>query len=136
MKVKTLIHSKLNDITFDDYNTSIKKIDKYQFVSFDVFDTLIKRDLANPKDLFTIIEKKYKINNFYYKRVEAEKKARTVSGKKDISLTEIYQQYSSDEEINIRLNDLEIEEEKRIKRQEEGKSRKEEEKEKRRGRKN
>ena len=114
MKVKTLIHSKLNDITFDDYNTSIKKIDKYQFVSFDVFDTLIKRDLANPKDLFTIIEKKYKINNFYYKRVEAEKKARTVSGKKDISLTEIYQQYSSDEEINIRLNDLEIEEEKRI----------------------
>ena len=32
----------------------IRKIDKYEYVSFDIFDTIIKRNISKPTDLFQI----------------------------------------------------------------------------------
>ena len=55
-----------------------KAIDHASVVSFDVFDTLIKRNCANPTDIFTITEKRFnrqngdKITGFKKARIEEE----------------------------------------------------------------
>ncbi|KXV29752.1 hypothetical protein AD936_18145 [Gluconobacter japonicus] len=51
----------------------------FSVVSFDVFDTLLFRNLADPKDVFKIIEEKYNIDNFYAKRIAAEALSREKS---------------------------------------------------------
>lgn len=43
-------------------NKIFKKIDKHDVISFDVFDTLIKRNVNAPKQIFCLLEKEY--NNY------------------------------------------------------------------------
>ena len=38
-------------------------IEKYEYISFDVFGTLVQRDV-NEVDIFTIISREYKLDNF------------------------------------------------------------------------
>ena len=68
------------------------KIKNYKYVSFDIFDTVLKRNVLCPTDVFRLMEKSdsISINNFKNKRVEAEQKARNLLGKKEITLNEIY----------------------------------------------
>ena len=72
----------------------IKKIiNEYEYVSFDIFDTLIKRDVENPNDVFTIVGKIFykKNNTFKEDRLKAEQIARKKLNKKEeILLDEIY----------------------------------------------
>ena len=93
-----------------------KYIDKYEYVSFDLFDTLIKRDVKNPKDVFKIVEilfnerNQNKISNFYNNRIIAEKKAREAQID-EINYDSIYDNLKenySDKEIEI-LKELELE---------------------------
>lgn len=60
----------------DDDNV-INKIDTYDCVSFDVFDTLVKRNLKTPSDMFEImglqLEKEFGIKDFACIRIDAEK---------------------------------------------------------------
>lgn len=54
---------------------------KYDYVSFDIFDTLIVRNVLKPEDVFLIVESKYnslnkkKISNFKINRLLAQRKA-------------------------------------------------------------
>lgn len=72
-----------------------QELDQYEYISFDVFDTLLKRNVAKPTDLFRIIEEKGQeidssdFENFSYKRINAEKKARLITNK-EITLNDIY----------------------------------------------
>lgn len=72
-----------------------KEIVRYQYISFDMYDTLVKRDLKDPKDIFKLIEKaalkKYKniVQGYSQLRVETEEKIRK-SKKTEVTLTEIY----------------------------------------------
>lgn len=54
----------------------IERIEKYKCISFDVFDTLIKRNVAHPSDLFKLIgkeiEKRFGIKDFDKIRYESE----------------------------------------------------------------
>lgn len=59
-------------------------------VSFDIFDTLICRDLASPSDLFKLIEIEKNIKGFSTKRLLAEKIARENSSG-EISIELIYE---------------------------------------------
>lgn len=74
----------------------IDAVKGYNNVSFDIFDTLIKRDVYKEHDVFDLIEKKYnlthgdKITDFRDLRITAEKLARKNCGREEISLTEIY----------------------------------------------
>lgn len=68
--------------------------------SFDIYDTLIKRNISNPSDVFDLVEKEFnKINidsqimNFKEKRIIAERKCRENSSK-EISINEIYDELS------------------------------------------
>lgn len=72
-----------------------KKIDKYSVISFDLFDTLIKRDCCQPIEVFRILEKKvdsvYHVQSqFTQMRINAERKTAELSTAGDITLAEIY----------------------------------------------
>lgn len=73
-----------------EYKNLYDKIDNYEVISFDVFDTLVKRDVKEPKVVFNIIEKKINNSSFARDRIEAEKKARLFK-KEEITLDDIYQ---------------------------------------------
>lgn len=93
MKIlKRKIKNSLDDIGVQYYENIIKRISKKEYVSFDIFDTLIKRDVKKPTDVFSIIEHNYKIYDFYKRRIETEKIAR--KGKVDTTIDEIYDIYN------------------------------------------
>lgn len=68
LESKNYIRHRLNKWD-DEY---ILKNNKPQVNSFDIFDTLLARNVKHPTDIFRIIEEKYKIHNFYKNRIVAE----------------------------------------------------------------
>ncbi|MBM7567978.1 HAD family hydrolase [Paenibacillus sacheonensis] len=73
------------------------KIVYSEIVSFDVFDTLLLRNVMRPTDVFKAVEQEineYSVEpvNFSRIRVAAEEKARRVSGREEITFEEIYAQ--------------------------------------------
>lgn len=95
-------------------NQILDKVMKYDNISFDIFDTVIKRDINNPSDLFEIIEKKFNINNFKEKRIYAEKIARKNSNCEEITLDEIYNNIELSKLNKEKAKELEIELEQNI----------------------
>lgn len=78
-----------------DLKQSIARADA---VSFDVFDTLFVRPLADPEDLFDIIGKKFGITSFRRLRKEAQVRAfqrMQENGQKEITLDGIYACFDS-----------------------------------------
>lgn len=92
-----------------------KKIDSHRIISFDIFDTLIKRNCHNPFDIFDIVEKKYNnkykknICNFKTIRINAEKEARKNSFLEEVTLEEIYSYINLDKKVKNILLKSEIE---------------------------
>lgn len=72
----------------------LKAAAPYRAVAFDVFDTLIRRDCAQPGDLFALMEEKGPAApGFAGRRAAAEKEARAMGkagGKNEVTLAEIY----------------------------------------------
>ena len=71
----------------------------FDVISFDLFDTLIKRDVPAPQTVFSLTESMYNSNfpcgqvcNFLNERKRAEKNARKRSVHKEITLDEIYEE--------------------------------------------
>lgn len=69
-------------------------IDKNNIISFDIFDTLILRNIFQPTDIFRILAKfakdEFDIDDFFRKRVEGEKKARDKVKNSEADFQEIY----------------------------------------------
>lgn len=77
----------------------IANLSKYKLISFDVFDTLLVRDIYSPKDVFIFtarhaqnLIRDSKFDHRYF-RISAEKNARQSSPRQDVSLEEIYRHY-------------------------------------------
>lgn len=68
----------------------IQKIAPYSYVSFDIFDTLLKRDVVHPTDIFKMVGKYFDDTAFFQKRINAESMLRKEYGKEEITLDEIY----------------------------------------------
>lgn len=94
-------------------NTMLNELDKYDIVSFNIFDTLILRNVLFPHDIIKLLANevniKYGIKDFNYVRmnIEQEVRNRTIQqdgSKEDISLTEVY------EEIAVRYPELPVKE--------------------------
>lgn len=68
--------------------------DKYPCVSFDIFDTLIRRDVTLPTDIFTIVGKhiagKNLAEKFHDERIKMEILAREKSNTGEVTLQDIY----------------------------------------------
>ena len=67
----------------------INLIKDYDYISFDLFDTLIKRDVHKPVDVFQIVEDNG-YPRFKENRINAEKKARLASKGREITYDDIY----------------------------------------------
>lgn len=72
------------------------RICEVEIVSFDIFDTLLLRNVIHPTDIFKAVEVEYNLNaqshiEFYSLRVKAEDDARRLSIEEDITFDEIYQ---------------------------------------------
>lgn len=90
------------------------KIKNYEIISFDIFDTLVKRDVLMPKDIFDLVEKEYnkthenKIKNFRKIRVQAEQLARQQSTQEEIEFEDIYKCINLASTVKDELKQLEI----------------------------
>jgi len=68
----------------------IERADKY--ISFDIFDTLIIRDVSEPREVFRWIEQNQQLSGFFEKRVKAEKAARE-KAKGEVTIQDIYSSF-------------------------------------------
>ena len=90
----------------------IEKLKEYKYVSFDIFDTLIVRNVSKPVDIFKVVEIEYnkkneeKLVDFQSLRITAELKARKMSKNEEITLDEIYE--NLDIKNKSEIKDLEI----------------------------
>jgi predicted HAD superfamily hydrolase len=75
---------------------------KYKAISFDIFDTLIRRNVQVPSDIFYLAGKEVlgeqRAKRFKSDRIAAEQKARSQSTKKEVTIFQIYDALSSDYE--------------------------------------
>lgn len=67
----------------------------FDYVSFDIFDTLVFRTVTGPKNVFDIVEailkeQGYNIKNFAKKRIQAERKTRWSNKGREICISDIY----------------------------------------------
>ena len=104
----------IDDKTIDK-TKALKECVKYDCISFDVFDTLIKRNLGKPEDIFVILNTialEFDVTDFMTLRQKAELKLR--EKKSFIKLDEIYDEISKslDKNVSIELKKREIELEK------------------------
>ncbi len=92
-----------------DYKKIKKQIDKYDYISFDVFDTLIKRNIENPADIFDLIGKKYNHTNFKEIRINAERKARDLTNHREPDINDIYKLIDIKNKEEIKKLEIELE---------------------------
>lgn len=88
------------------YNLDENKIEamlqKYTVISFDVFDTLLRRPFIAPTDLFDYVEDQYKLNDFRFKRVTAEAQTRKkYPDQIDIRYSQIYENLPVDQKHEL-----------------------------------
>lgn len=109
-------YMKLKSIDHKSKEIILEKIAGFKYVSFDVFDTVLKRNITNPIDVFELVnnEMRFEIENFTNKRVTAEKKARASLGSdsEEVTIQEIYNNFSglnSQEVIDLIKLEEEIE---------------------------
>ena len=98
----------------------LNKLCKYDYVSFDIFDTIVKRDVASPAEVFSLVEKEYnkthpnQISGYKEIRCAAEKEARDKSVYSEITLDEIYERLPYDNNLRDELKHIEIDTEYRV----------------------
>lgn len=113
--IKTIIIKILRILLIKSKEQIKQKIDEKDVISFDVFDTLIQRNVKKPEDIYNLTEKKYNVNSVLqisdYKktRICAEKAARKNSLKEEVTLSEIYKMIDIDDPIRQCLMNMERE---------------------------
>ena len=81
-----------------DTDSVIAKLAGYQYVSFDIFDTLLHRDVIKPSDVFHLMEQEihrhndFDVPDFAMKRIEAERLAR-IKSRTEVTLNDIYDSF-------------------------------------------
>jgi len=78
-------------------DAAFNRVKSFQVVSFDIFDTLLKRNVSNPKQIFDVVLTEYRkrhpdtrCSDFPQLRIETEKSLRQLGERKEITLDEIY----------------------------------------------
>lgn len=76
----------------------IAKLQGYDIVSFDIFDTLLFRAVNSPRDVFRLLESEWHMMRFAEKRIQAEHKARERVG--EVTIDDIYEILSQELSID------------------------------------
>lgn len=83
-------------IATNDVNSIVTQLNDFDVVSFDIFDTLIKRDVTRPADIHEYVSRIYEsqtgihLAQYKARRVDAERLARNTSRREEITLKEIF----------------------------------------------
>jgi HAD superfamily hydrolase (TIGR01549 family) len=93
------------------YSEFASCIDRFDVISFDVFDTLISRKVTNPTDIFDLIEKKTGKRGFAKKRIMAEMcaRGRISKGIEDVSIDDIYNEFKNRDFGSLKRNEIDEE---------------------------
>lgn len=98
-----------------------KRIDKYPIISFDIFDTLVKRDVVSPSDVFDIVEMEYnrlrpeqEIHGFKTIRMRKEQDVRAKASSEDITIYDIYRAMPYEKSVAEELQKIEMDVEKSV----------------------
>lgn len=98
-----------------------KRIDRFPIISFDIFDTLVKRDVESPLVVFDLVEKEYnkrhpekKITGFKNIRIYIEKDTRAKAATEDITINDIYSEMPYEKGISEELKNIELKIEKGV----------------------
>ncbi len=95
-------------------NFYLRKINEHRVISFDVFDTLLKRNVRNPDDVFVVVQREYnkttgqKIHSFPDLRKVAEQECRKHSKKEEVTLDSIYDFLPYDISLKEELKRIEL----------------------------
>lgn len=108
MSIKSDLKKKMNSGRKMDSEDLYRLVKDYENVSFDIFDTLVKRNVSEPMDIFSIMERVVG-KGFRRKRIEAEKNARAELGKVEITIEDIYSFFPESERKNLIEQELSIE---------------------------
>lgn len=107
-KIKNYLRKKSDQGVMPTLNELIEATKNYSYISFDIFDTLLKRNVGNPSDVFDLIQCGLeKEENFKEKRIAAEQIARRKSNR-EITLDDIYENYDAEEYLKNKLKSLEL----------------------------
>lgn len=119
MTFKQSIKHALEGLLSKDPITSLdemkRAVDSHDYVSFDVFDTLVKRNVGEPHDVFDLVAKLYSTRghgdfaSFRSERCRAEERARSESRREEVTLDEIYGQLDVEEGLRRVLKAIEVE---------------------------
>lgn len=96
------------------YSYIKKLIDRHTVISFDLFDTLLKRNVWCPQNIFMLVEREgarrfgSQLDGFSEKRISAERKAREISVCEDVTINEIYEQLPYEDGMKSILLQLEL----------------------------
>jgi predicted HAD superfamily hydrolase len=102
------IHNMINDMATTDMAGLYAKVRKYRIISFDVFDTLLRRDTPDPAGVFDLVGWKCGIPDFREMRQKAEQEARSKNPDKDVTLDDIYASLEVPQSLRDRLHRCEI----------------------------
>ena len=94
--------------SFKDMPLSV--LNDVEIFSFDFFDTLFTRPIADPEDTFDILGKKFGIDNFRIRRQQAQAEAfrrMVADGRKEITLEDIYSAFTQDSILARKYADAE-----------------------------
>lgn len=91
-----------------------RELEKYDCISFDVFDTLVKRNVSDPTDVFALVERYAKLHNidcpkdFVQQRILADVRA---NQKKNgfANLTDIYAEINVKNKIELQKIEIQME---------------------------
>ena len=90
-----------------------EKLKDYEYVSFDLFDTLIFRSFSAYDKVFEFVEYKYNLSattrliKFSNSRIKAEKRARRKKNYREVNLDEIYDEFEFDLEQKSQIKEIE-----------------------------
>lgn len=96
----------------------IEMLSDFDVVSFDIFDTLLFRQVANPTDVFSLMEQRMGLSGFASYRKKAESEARQAQHEKngswEVSFPQIYERmtkYSREQRTELQKLELFLEKE-------------------------
>ena len=87
----------------------VGELERFDVISFDIFDTCVFRPYCQPIDMFYLLECKFNCFNFFEYRLEAERKARAKTKKPnyEVDIYDIYEELAK--LCHVKKEDAEVE---------------------------
>ncbi len=104
-KIVKIKYGEYEDCKREDISRLIEKITDYDVISFDIFDTLILRNVERPEDVFDVVGAKLNISGFGFARKRVEK---SLWDKGNYTIDDIYVALECQRGISLQCKEFEF----------------------------